>query len=156
LEIERLSPGGSGQYALTTALLPGSDPLQPVSVGHNSSSFTPENVVAADFNGDGIPDLAVGDIGTGNVALFLGNGDGSVRFASQVGIYPSGTGNPTDLAVADFDGNGTMDLAVLDADNQDVAVLLGNGDGTFQAPKLLPLGGQQGILQSVSVGDFNG
>ncbi len=41
--------------------------------------------------------------------------------------------NPYPLAVGDFNGDGKPDLAVANADGNDVSVLLGNGDGTFQA-----------------------
>ena|SRR5437660_228453 len=51
--------------------------------------------------------------------------------------YPVGT-NPAAVAVGDFNGDGKMDLAVVNFgdpsvnDNGSVSILLGNGDGTFQ------------------------
>src|SRR5439155_422760 len=56
-------------------------------------------------------------------------------------------GSPGSVAVGDFNGDGKLDLATTGA------VLLGNGDGTFQAPlKFVP----EGTPFSVAVGDFNG
>jgi hypothetical protein len=57
------------------------------------------------------------------------------------------------LAVADFNGDGKLDLATVANQSYSVAILLGNGDGTFQE-RQLRLGDY--FAYSVSVGDFNG
>jgi hypothetical protein len=91
----------------------------------------PGPVAVGDFTGDGIPDdIAVGFFP--GVSIFLGNGDGTFRAGANIAL-PNG---PTSIAVGDFDGDGTMDLAVTtnSSGNAFVWVLLGNGDGTFQAP----------------------
>jgi FG-GAP-like repeat len=54
---------------------------------------------------------------------------------------------------ADFNGDGKLDLAVADEFSSDVWVLLGNGDGTFQAPKTY---GAESYPFSIVAGDFNG
>src|SRR5262249_13592884 len=62
---------------------------------------------------------------------------------------------PFSVAVGDFNRDGRPDLAVANGDSNDVSVLLGNGDGSFQAPRKLGVG----LLFppfSVAVGDFNG
>ena len=70
--------------------------------------------------------------------------------------FPAGYG-PISVAVGDFDHDGHLDLAVANSglygDGVGVSVLLGNGDGSFQAARLFPAGGGP---FSVAVGDFNG
>jgi hypothetical protein len=75
--------------------------------------------------------------------------------------FDAGT-NPVFVAVGDFNGDGKPDLAVADdgydassatQENGAVWVLLGNGDGTFQAPVRYSTVTHP---QSVAVGDFNG
>lgn len=116
---------------------------------------SPQDVVAADFNGDGIADLAVsnlGDQGTNSgagVMIFLGKGDGTFTEGATVNAGAS----PGALYAADFNGDGKADLAVVNAATNSIAVLLGIGDGTFQAPASFPVAE---VPQSVVAADFNG
>ena len=57
------------------------------------------------------------------------------------------------VAVGDFNGDGKPDLAVANSGSNNVSVLLGNGDGTFQAPVNYTAGSRSA---SVAVADFNG
>ena len=108
----------------------------------------PAAVVGADFNGDGILDLAVADSGAATVSILLGDGDGTFAAPSD---FPTGN-SPSRLAVADFNGDGTLDLAVTNSGDSNVSILLGMGDGTFLphsdfATGQAPMG--------VVAGDFN-
>src|SRR5947209_3518001 len=92
----------------------------------------PYAVAVADFNGDGKPDLLTTNLytGAGGVGLLLGNGTGgfSQRTGFAAGAAPYGE------TVGDFNGDGTPDVAVANsAGATTVNVLLGNGNGTFQA-----------------------
>jgi hypothetical protein len=115
----------------------------------------PESVAVGDFTGAGLGDLAVANEYSNTVSVLLGNGDGSFQDATS---NSAGT-RPVSVAVGDFNGDGILDLAVADQgtapDYRDgsVSVLLGNGDGTFQAPRSFPAGSEP---TSVAVGDFNG
>src|ERR1039458_9035976 len=66
-----------------------------------------------------------------------------------------GTGYAYSVAVGDFNGDGKLDLAVTNnlSSGGTVSVLLGNGDGTFQAPRTYGVGASP---YGVAVGDFNG
>ncbi len=102
-----------------------------------------------DFNGDGIPDLAVINHRDETVSILLGNGDGTFRAAPSV---PAGR-SPTAMALGDFNGDGIQDLVIADLTFGTLRVLLGNGDGTFQDARDFGTG----ILSfSMAVGDFNG
>jgi hypothetical protein len=83
----------------------------------------------ADVNGDGKPDLIVGDYVENTLSVFLGNGDGT--FQSAINTPSPGPG-PTNLTVADVNGDGIPDLIVINYGANSVSVLLGNGNGTFQ------------------------
>jgi len=128
-----------------------------------SDGLNPFSLVVADVNGDGNPDLLVtnecGDAscGSGSVAVLLGKGDGTLKAAP---IYNSGGQYAFSIATADVNRDGKTDLLVVN-DCADVscgsgsaAVLLGNGDGTFQAPWTYNSGGQNAF--SMAVGDING
>src|SRR5262249_45419153 len=60
---------------------------------------------------------------------------------------------PYSVAVGDFDRDGKPDLAVANSGSNDVSVLLGKGDGTFQTARNVPAGS---FPRSLAVGDFNG
>ncbi len=76
----------------------------PVAVGSN-----PNNAAVGDFNGDGIPDLAVPNPGSNNVSILLGDGNGGFAPAGS----PVAVGSaPIGVAVGDFNGDGIADLAV--------------------------------------------
>ncbi|HLJ98140.1 MAG TPA: VCBS repeat-containing protein [Gemmataceae bacterium] len=119
------------------------------STGGNRSNF----VAIGDLNGDGILDLVVANGGSETVTVLLGNGDGTFQAPGSFAAGPHFGSNPTALAVADFNGDGFLDLAVANGPTGNVCVLLGNGDGTFQAARTFPAGGQ---TPSVAIGDFNG
>jgi Flp pilus assembly secretin CpaC len=89
----------------------------------------PVAMVTADFNGDGVPDLAIVNQATNNVSILLGNGNGTFTQANNSPITVGKT--PVALAAADLIGNSHQDLAVLNQADSTVSILLGNGDGTF-------------------------
>ena len=113
----------------------------------------PSAVVAADLNGDGKPDLAVANSVRSSVSTILGNGDGS--FQTRVDYAVDTGADPHSVAVADFNGDGRLDLAVVDSGDNAITVLLGNGDGSFEAGVDYSTGTQTNPY-AVVVGDFNG
>ena len=83
---------------------------------------SPAAIVAADFNNDGKLDLAIANFGDGTVTLLLGNGDGTFTPASG-SPYPVGRG-PYSIAAADFNGDGKLDLAVVNLTDGTLSILL--------------------------------
>jgi hypothetical protein len=118
-------------------------------------------VVAADFNGDGKPDFAAASpfaTTSTTLGVYLGNGDGT--FQGQ--ISTSVAQNTGAIAAADLNADGKADVATVYTnctENNttclpgDVAVLIGNGDGTFQSAVEYTTGLQPEYL---TIGDFNG
>jgi uncharacterized protein (TIGR03437 family) len=112
-----------------------------------------QGVATGDFNGDGIPDTAV--VGGSSVTVTLYSSAGATLATHFYGL-PS-TSEPG-IVAADFNGDGKLDLAVLQdpigtAKTGSVALLLGNGDGTFAPAVTVPVGVYP---QAIALGDFNG
>lgn len=120
-----------------------------------TGGFGPSSIIAADFDGDGHIDFAVSNANSNNVSVFLGNGTGG--FAPAPGSpFLTGGSFPNSITAADFNGNGIIDLAVLNQASNNVSVLLGNGAGSFApAPgSPFPTGGTAGT--TITAADFNG
>jgi hypothetical protein len=111
----------------------------------------PYEVIAADFNNDGKPDLAVANWLSGTVSILLGNGDGTF----QQPLTFSNPG-PEQIAVGDFNEDGNLDLAVLEfggTGHSVLALYFGEGNGKFRKGPTYTLGIQGSYL---AVADFNG
>lgn len=114
------------------------------------------SIAVGDFNGDGKLDLALGGsdltTGAGHLTILLGNGDGTFTPTSA---SPMAVGASYSIAVADFNGDGKLDLAVANYGTNTVTILLGNGDGTFtQATgSPIPVGSAP---YAIATGDFTG
>jgi acetyl esterase/lipase len=110
---------------------------------------SPRSVAVADFNGDGLPDLAVANSGSNSVSVFLGSSDGSLSPAGTVAV---GT-TPSYVTTGDFNGDRLSDLAVANTGSNTVSVLLGNGSGGFGPAGNFAVGAKP---VSVAAGDWNG
>ena len=102
-------------------------------------------IANGDFNGDGISDFAT--VQGNTISVLLGKGDGT--FTAKTG-QPTSLQTNVSLITADFNGDGKLDLAVVDSTNA-VSIWLGKGDGTFQAPI-----DTTGRGDSIVAGDLNG
>jgi FG-GAP-like repeat/Bacterial Ig-like domain (group 3)/Chitobiase/beta-hexosaminidase C-terminal domain len=124
---------------------------EPVIASVPGSDVDIAQIVAGEFNEDGIPDLAVTDRDNSTVDILLGNGDGT--FKAETTELPI-SANPSYLAMGDFNGDGKTDLAVAD-NNGTIAILLGNGDGTFATSGSVN-SASNGSPSPIAVADFNG
>ena len=108
----------------------------------------PYGVAVGDFNRDGKLDLVVTNVGSSNVSVLLGRGDGTFGPARS---YKVGL-NPQSVALGDFNGDHKLDVVVGNAGSNTVSILLGNGDGTFRLAIDYTVGTSP---SSVVVGRFN-
>jgi hypothetical protein len=122
-----------------------------------NAGTNPNFIAAADFNGDGKQDVVVTNQGSANVSVMLGNGDGTFTLKSTncVGSILC-RGVPTSVAVADFNGDGKLDLAVTNYQDTSVSVLLGNGDGTFGTAAYYQVGANPLFIVAVPLQGYIG
>jgi hypothetical protein len=89
---------------------------------------TPYSIAVADFNGDGVPDIAVANYASDDISILLGQGDGTfgplVNFFSGINPVYYEPLSPFSLAVGDFNGDGKPDLVLSNVDSKSAAVLL--------------------------------
>ncbi|HEY1305059.1 MAG TPA: VCBS repeat-containing protein [Vicinamibacterales bacterium] len=143
-----------------------SPPALRPAVAYDSGGYLPGGTAVADLDGDAQADLVIANsyacpyffCPTGSVGVLLGTGDGTFRPAVT---YGSGAASTNAVAVGDLNGDAKPDLIVVsfcaDVNNclkGAVSVLLGNGDGTFQAAATYDSGGYGS--QSLAVADMNG
>ncbi len=109
-------------------------------------------LVAIDLNHDGKLDLAVAvqhfSTEKNGLAVLLGNGDGTFQ-----PVTTSVPGDASDVTASDFNADGNVDLVLAGLYSDEVRVVLGKGDGTFQSPVAYPV---EGTADSVAAADLNG
>ncbi len=127
---------GSGVFPTATS----------VPVGTSLSSLAAG--IFNDMAGTANVDIVATDFNNNQVAILLGNGDGT--FAAPV-TYATGKG-PVAVIAEDVNGDGHLDLAVVNQTDGTVSILLGNGDGTFAAKTDYPVGLSP---TAIATGDFN-
>jgi uncharacterized protein (DUF2141 family) len=159
-------PCKSGVGGLDVVLGNGDGTFGPA-VSYSSGGPSATSVAIGDVNRDGKLDLIVANCGDincshanpGTVAVLAGNGDGTFQAAVSFG---SGGLDSTGVAVADVNGDGNLDLLVANSCdvappncfNGIVSVLLGHGDGTFNAPVTYHASGKH--AKPIEVADVNG
>ena len=155
-----------GKLDLATTTYSGNNVL--VALGNGSGGFSttalfavasrPSSISVGDFNNDGSLDLVTGNAvisSPGSLSFLFGNGTGSFGTAATI----TGLGNyPDSVKVADFNGDGKLDLATANYFNSNVSILFntGNapsGNATFSTPTQIAVGGNPTAMR---LGDFNG
>ncbi|MBS2027380.1 MAG: VCBS repeat-containing protein [Deltaproteobacteria bacterium] len=114
----------------------------------------PSSVTAADFNGDGAPDLAVLGGRSGVLYVLLNNGRGSLSVTSNLLAASGGTAySAVPMAAADVTGDGRADVLFANPANGFLEICAGRGDGTLQPPFGVHLSYD---LNGMAVGDWDG
>jgi hypothetical protein len=153
----------NGDGVLDLAIANAFDNNVTVLFGNGSGGFTadpsgpfpagtqPWSLVTGDFNADGHVDIAVASVSSDDVTVLLGNGSGA--FTAAAGS-PIAIGTlPFSLTIGDFNGDGVQDLVTVNANDNSLTVLLGDGSGGFTAesPRIMV-----GANPNAAVtGDFN-
>ena len=135
----------------------GSVSFQPVPGSPFAVGARPQGMTAADFNGDGRPDLATANFNSTNVTVLLGNSTGSFLPAPDSPISLSTF--PNSVAVGDFNGDGRLDLVTanygVNLSGDAIWVLLGDGTGRFRVAPGSPFALSNRPF-NMTVRDFNG
>jgi hypothetical protein len=142
----------NSDYAVASATLGSSTVTYTLTnPGSPSTIAVSRDVAIADFNGDGVPDLAIVDQSGEKVYILLGTGNGTFTAASGSPITVSGT-LLVGIAAGDFNNDGNVDLAVADYGDNKIYILLGNGNGTFQTATSITAAGEP---DKIVAADFN-
>jgi hypothetical protein len=132
---------------LATSLCAQTSPVFPVT-SFTTTSPEPTIGVTADFNGDGLPDIASASYGSSVVTMLLQSSSPGAYTSSNLPALTCTFGGS--LVAADLNGDGKQDLAL--SCGVYVAVLFGNGDGTFGAPAYY----SSGAAIALAVADLSG
>ena len=128
--IQILPSGSAGNYTLTATVT-------------GQGTATPTGTVS-------FLDTTNSNLSLGTAAL--GSGTTTIAFSSASTL---GAGNvPSSIAFGDFNGDGKQDLAIANANDNTLTILLGNGDGTFTPASATLATGM--APRAIAVGDFNG
>ena len=106
-------------------------------------------LAVADLDGDGVPDVATANRSVSTLGVLLGQGDGTLKAATGLGVHNEY--GASDFAVGDLDGDALGDLVVVGGG---VRIFHGRGRGTFAAPEMIL--GQNDNPQGAATGDFDG
>lgn len=125
------------------------DYYSPIAEGNSGYGL---GIATGDFNGDGQPDFVLGNCcnETLGITVFLSRPDGS--------LLPGVNYSNSDLeyvAVADFTGDGKLDIAATNEDTGTVQLFVGAGDGTFTVGSAFPTDSTSSSPTDLVVGDFN-
>jgi Bacterial Ig-like domain (group 3)/FG-GAP-like repeat len=127
--------------------------LQPQVTTSTGADSLPDWTVLGDVNGDGKLDLITSVYQTNSISVQLGNGDGTFQPATDYLI--SSNFGPAESHLFSLRGDGILDIVVASFNVNEIAVLLGNGNGTFQSPVFYTIGSLKNYTLSIASGDFN-
>ncbi len=118
---------------------------------HFDGGDSPNDLAAADVDGDGDNDLLVAT-GSPDYGLMVLLNDGLASFA--LGGFTEIVIAPDAIIAGDWNGDGAIDVATANSLNDSVSVLLNHGDGTFAEQRVIAVGGEMAV--AIASGDFDG
>ncbi len=111
-----------------------------------------EALSVGDMNNDGNPDVVVSNLNNYSISVLLGDGNGNFPIQNSFPAGSSTTPSAGRNVIADFDNDGSLDIAVLNDDNE-LVILINDSTGTSFTPTYLPTGGS--IPAGLASGDFD-
>lgn len=149
-------------FMFTTAVTPSPGKFQHLAdIDSRDSSGATTRIyggVACDLNRDGWSDLTVVNEVSADLRVFLNRADGSGLFQPMIEPPTPIPNESSPNEVADFDSDGFIDVVTSSADDDNIAIAFGNGDGTFDAPLVIAVGAYPrgfGITDADGDGDMD-
>ena len=148
--LQDLAVATTGKNTTAVLLGLGSNSFRPATT--YSAGIEPYSIDCADFNGDLILDLAVLSQSDSSVSILLGNGNGTFGMATTLALVSESY--PSKLVAVDLNQDGYPDVIATNDLDDSISILLGRGDGSFQARKTISLEVNNGP-GGIAVADFN-
>jgi hypothetical protein len=130
----------------------GSDQFVTAWLFTTGNGSSPMAVTVGDFDNDSHEDIAVANSGTNNIGIFRGKGDRT--FFVQKTYSTGNHSRPNAIAVADFNNDNQLDIAVANYDANNIGILFGYGNGTFAVVTTYSTGGSSNPF-SIAIDDLN-
>jgi hypothetical protein len=124
----------AGSAGVTVLLGDGLGHLAPAAGSPFPAGNSPSDVAIGDVNRDGNADLVFANHETTYLTLLIGDGHGGFKAATSSPIAVHSRPHPHGVAIADFDGDGNLDLATDSWGEDRVTVVFGDGKGGFTSP----------------------
>ncbi|CAF4701818.1 unnamed protein product [Rotaria sp. Silwood1] len=112
----------------------------------------PKALATYDFNNDGLLDIVVVNSGTNDIGILLGYGNGN--FATMKRYSTGNNSTPIAIVLTDMNNDGRIDIVVANSATNNIGILLGYGNLTFDTIITYPIGNDS-HPQSIAVGDFD-
>lgn len=127
--------------------------VDPAPTGCFDAGTSPAGVTLGDLNGDGKLDIVVANEDSDNATVLINDGSGGLNPAGDLdtGLFSF----PEASVIADFNHDGDADVAVVNSENDDVALFMGHGDGSFDAPVFFEVQ-DGGTPLAIATADING
>src|SRR5277367_6744511 len=123
--------------------------IKTIKVGKGAASTE-----VGDFNNDSFPDIAVANAEDSSITILLGDGKGNFTNAGGSPFFSNRS--PNDIAIADFNKDGNLDMGIANTEISMLTVLLGNGKGQFQQAAHSPfIVHSKPHTHGIAIADFN-